>query len=101
MYGISAVILGVTAKIKVKQRQVFCLRLSVLLVSAAVLNLFVNVMLTMLSAKLSASVVFPVVHGLKLVIITLFSSLLWKEKLTFTQITGSLIAVMCICMLSI
>jgi len=101
MYSTSALILFIVLKVK----RCECFRLNkslrLLLVLAAVLNLTINLLLTHLSSELDASVVFPAVHGLKLVFITLLSSLIWKERLSLLQMVGSFLSILCVCILSI
>lgn len=69
-----------------------------LLTAAA--NLGINLLLTELSAHLDAVVVFPAVHGMKLVTITLLSPIVWKEKLSWKQIVGCFVAILCVCVIS-
>ncbi len=98
MYGSSAFMLGAICLFK-KANFRFENRLKAFGSLAAVLNLAVNLLLTILSAALPSSAIFPTVHGLKLVAITLLSPLLWKEKLTAKQIVGSLLAIIFICVI--
>ena len=98
MYGSSAIMLGIICVFK-KARFDFGTRLTSLGVTAAVLNLAINLLLTSLSATMPSSAVFPTVHGLKLVAITLLSPLLWKEKLTAKQIAGSFLTIIFICII--
>ena len=101
MYGFSALILGVATLIKVKEFTPFKKDVICICVWLSFLNLALNVLLTTVSASLPAIIVFPSVHGLKLVVITLISSFLWKEKLTKLQYIGCLLSTVCICVLSV
>lgn len=98
MYGSSAIMLGTICLFK-KSPFDFGKKLTSLGLTAAVLNLAINLLLTTLSASLPSSAVFPAVHGLKLVAITLLSSVLWKEKLTPKQMVGSFITIICVCII--
>lgn len=101
MYGVSAVILGIIVHSRVKTIQSFDKSANILLITAAIFNLLINILLTSLSGKLDSSVVFPFVHGLKLVALMLLSPTLWKEKLTAQQIISGFVAIVCISLLSI
>lgn len=98
MYGSSAMMLGTICLFK-KAHFDFGKKLTALGLTAAVLNLAINLLLTSLSAVLPSSAVFPAVHGLKLVAITLLSSVLWKEKLTPKQMIGSFMTIICVCII--
>lgn len=98
MYGSSALMLGAICLFK-KSPFGFEKRLKVFGTLAAVLNLAINLLLTTLSAVLPSSTVFPAVHGLKLVAITLLSPMLWREKLTVKQIIGSFLTIIFICII--
>lgn len=100
MYGVSAGILGVAARLRVREKPVIGKQLKWLAVTVAAANLAINLLLVMLSAQLDASVVFPVVHGLKLVVLTVFSPVLWKQKLTVPQLVGCGVAIVSICVLA-
>ena len=100
MYGVSAVILGIAVRLRVRERLVWSRHLKWLAVTVAAVNLAINLLLVMLSARLHASVVFPVVHGLKLVVLTSLSPILWKQKLTVVQLAGCAVAIVSICVLA-
>lgn len=100
MYGSSAVMLGTLCAFK-RTRFDFGSRLVTLGTVAAVLNLAINLLLTSLSASLPSAAVFPAVHGLKLVAITLLSFALWKEKLTPRQMAGSFMTIICVCIIGV
>lgn len=98
MYGSSAVMLGTICLFK-RSPFGFGKRLKALGTLAAVLNLAINLLLTTLSAVLPSSTVFPAVHGLKLVAITLLSPLLWGERLSVKQVAGSFLTIIFICII--
>lgn len=98
MYGSSALMLGCVCLFK-RFSLKFNGKLTTLGLVAAILNLTINILLTTLSAKLPSSAVFPAVHGLKLVAITLLSAVLWKEKLTIKQLIGSFMTIVCVCII--
>lgn len=101
MYGSSALLLGLITILKRKDRQHLMKSTYLLGFISAAFNLAINMLLTNLSATFDAVVVFPTVHGLKLVIVTLLSSVVWKEKISGIQILGSFVAIICVCVLAI
>ena len=101
MYAVSAAILAVSVKRTGKSVRAFSGTLKLFLVSASVLNFLINLLLTSLSAHLDAIIVFPFVHGMKVVALMLISPVLWKERLNAVQIAGCLIAILCITVISV
>jgi len=101
MYSVSAIILAVFLRKEIRTKPNYQKPLKAFLLLAAILNLVINILLPTVSAWFEASVTFPVVHGAKLVIITLISPFLWKEKLSLVQIIFCFVAIACICGLSI
>lgn len=99
MYGFSFMILVIFIKIKGMKMLKMRGKLKVFLTISAILNLAINVILTTVSGVLDAVIVFPVVHGLKFVIITLLSPFIVKEKLNAIQIAGCFVAIVCICII--
>lgn len=67
---------------------------------SAVLNVTINILLTALSKSIEAYIIFPFVHGLKLILLTALSNVLWKERLKGNQILGCLSAIACICIIA-
>lgn len=100
MYGTSAVLLAIIAPLRAGKPR-FGKNIYMLSVVIAMVNLVINILLTSLSGQMNAIVIFPATHGIKLVAITLLSSVLWREKLTKIQLVGSFLVILCICMISI
>ena len=101
LIGSQAIILAVFLRKEIRTKPNYQKPLKAFLLLAAILNLVINILLPTVSVWFEASVTFPVVHGAKLVIITLISPFLWKEKLSAVQIIFCFVAIACICGLSI
>ena len=101
MYGFSTVLLAIAYNCISGDAPRFSRKLYTFGAAAAVGNLAINLLLTDLSAKADAALVFPTVHGMKLIMITALSAFIWKEKLTVRQVSAALAAVICICVLAI
>ena len=100
MYACSAMFLGIFAMIRSKCKLRFTKKLGVLCLVCAIANLAINLLLTRLSSMTDAVVTFPVVHGGKLVAVTLLSGMVWKERLGAPRIFFALLSIVCIVLLS-
>ncbi|MBE6650180.1 MAG: hypothetical protein E7613_02585 [Ruminococcaceae bacterium] len=98
MYGSSSLMLGSICFLG-KKRAYIPQKLKMFGAVAAVLNLAINILLTTLSAALPSSAVFPAVHGLKLVAVTLLSPFLWSERLNAKQIVGAFLTIILVCII--
>lgn len=98
MYGSSSLMLGAVCLFG-KKRAHIPQKLKMFGAVAAVLNLAINILLTTLSAALPSSAVFPAVHGLKLVAVTLLSPFLWSERLSAKQIVGAFLTIILVCII--
>ena len=101
MYGCSSLILGVLAAFRCKKKMDFAKKLGVLCLASAVANLAINLLLTQLSSMTAAFVTFPVVHGGKLVAVTLLCGVMWREKLKVMQVIFAFLSIVCIVLLSL
>ncbi|MBR2223835.1 MAG: EamA family transporter [Christensenellaceae bacterium] len=98
MYGSATVLLFFAqGKRKTEEKRPLTKPLILIGLVTAAVNLSVNLLLTSLSAKLDAAIVFPTVHGMKLVAVTILSGILWKERLKPLQILGALLSILFVC----
>lgn len=101
-FGLSAIFMGIVAILKERTEFIACIRPCVKYAGiCGILNAIVNIVVMILFGRINSSLIFPINSAGGIIIVALFSVLVYKERLTKWQTIGMLLGIMSLVLLQI